>query len=142
MGTFTFPNNIAFPVINLPPEYVILLIIYFTGGFWLVFYFHGCNHFILCSSVSIWYFNHESQYDLGAPFTDSIYRLVRFHSGSVAITSLVNGLFYIVKIIAHILSFQASKEDKGCTLVCIKILGCVFCVFKWYDIIYIVSCGS
>lgn len=131
LGSFTFPGNIAFPVITMPPENVVILVLFLVGGFWLIFYFHGCNHFTLCSAVSIWYFNNESPHDLGAPFCDSLYRLTRFHSGSVAITSLVNGVFYILKIIAHILSFKAGKDDHGCTLVCIKILSCVFCIFQW-----------
>lgn len=63
LGTFTFPNNIAFPVITMPPENIVLLTVYLIGGFWLIFYFHGCNHFILCSATSIWYFNHESPHD-------------------------------------------------------------------------------
>jgi hypothetical protein len=107
LGNFTFPDYSAFPVISLPPEVVVLITVYLVGGFWLIFFFHGCNHFIICSAVSIWYFNHESPHDLGSPFGDSLYRLLRFHPGSVAITSLVNGIFYIVKILAHILSFKA-----------------------------------
>ena len=105
LGSFTFPDNSAFPAIQLPPEIVVIMVVYLLGGFWLVFFFHGCNHFIICSAASIWYFNHESPHDLGAPFGDSLHRLLRFHPGSVAVTSLINGVFYIVKILAHILSF-------------------------------------
>lgn len=68
-------------------------------------YFHGCNHFMICSSVAIWYYNHESKFDLGNPFGDSLHRLVRYNTGSVAITSLVNGFLFILKLLAHIFSF-------------------------------------
>jgi hypothetical protein len=105
LGNFTFPNAVAFPVIALPASEIAMVVAFLVGGFWLVFFFLGCNSFILCSAVSIWYFNHESPHDLGAPFGDSLFRLIRYHPGSVAITAFINCIFEVVRIIANLLSF-------------------------------------
>ena len=84
---------------------------------------------MVCSAVSIWYFNHVNG-SVGAPCCDSLWRLLRFHSGSVAFCSLLNGLFFLVKILAHIFSFDSGDEDTGCVACCLKCLNFLFCIFK------------
>jgi hypothetical protein len=131
MGNLTFPQNSAFPILVFNAQEIVTMVVYLVGGFWLLFFFLGCNSFILCSAVSIWYFNYESPHDLGAPFGDSIWRLIRYHPGSVAITSFINCSLEILKIIANLLSFEADENDNGCTSLCLKCLSFIFCLFKW-----------
>ncbi len=101
-----------------------------AAGLWTIFFFHGCNHYVLCSAVAVWYFNHETKHEPGAPFGDSLHRLMRFNIGSVALTSLVNGLFFVVKILAHIFSFDTKEEDHFLVSCCLKCLNCLFCIFR------------
>lgn len=131
LGNFTFPDAIAFPVIALPASEIAMFVIFLFSGFWLVFFFLGCNSFILCSAASIWYFNHNSNYDAGAPFGDSLTRLVCYHPGSVAITALINCIFEVLRMVANLLSFEAGEEDTGCTALCLRCLNFLFCIFKW-----------
>lgn len=118
-----------------------MVVFFMVGGVWLVFFFHGCNHFMLCSAVSIWYFNQVGQ-NGGAPCCDSLWRLSRFHSGSVAITALLNGLLFVFKILAAIFSFDARDDDSALVSCCLKCLNFLFCLFRWYWAWYLVSCGS
>lgn len=141
LGTLSLPDNIAFPVITLSTVNIVAVVGYLVGGFWLIFFFHGCEYFILCSAVSIWYFNHENPSHTGAPFGDSIHRLLRYHPGSVAITSLINGLLSALSMIANLLSFDAAPDDTGIKLVCLKCLSFIFCIFKWYSSAYLASSG-
>lgn len=115
---------------------MVMMGIFLASGLWSMFWFHGCNHFTLCSAVSIWYFNNESQYEQGNPFCDSFGRLLRYHIGSVALTSLINGLFFVIKLIAQIFSFEVKEEDNRCTALCLKCLNVVFCVFRMYLYFY------
>ena len=57
LGTFSFPNQAALPVINIDDWQTTMLIVYFAAAVWMIFFFHGCNHYMLCSSVAIWYFD-------------------------------------------------------------------------------------
>jgi hypothetical protein len=58
MGIFTFPDNIAFPVVSFTQADIVILAFFLAGGLWTLFWLQGCNHFTLSSAVSIWYFNH------------------------------------------------------------------------------------
>jgi solute carrier family 44 protein 1 (choline transporter-like protein) len=130
MGAFTFPDNIAFPVVSFTQGELVLLAFFLTGALWTLFWLQGCNHFTLCSAVSIWYFNHENTQNAGNPFCDSIGRLIRYHLGSVAFTSLINGLFFVVKLICQIFSFEVKDEDNRCTAYFLRCLNCFFCIFR------------
>jgi hypothetical protein len=57
LGDFSFPNNAAFPDIYLTGGEIAAVVIFIVVGLWLIFFLHGCNHYMLCSSVSVWYFN-------------------------------------------------------------------------------------
>lgn len=105
LGNMTFPDSIAFPIITVQAKEIVAIVVYLLGGLWLAFFFLGCNSFILCSAASIWFFNHESRFDLGAPFGDSLWRLIRYHPGSVAITAFINCIFAIIRILATLFSF-------------------------------------
>ena len=62
---------------------------------------------MLSSAVTIWYFITMNGGD-GAPCGDSIWRLVRYHLGSVTFTSLANGFFFIIKLLANLFSFSTN----------------------------------
>ncbi len=57
VGVFTFPNNDTFPTVDLSSGHIVMVVIFLATGLWMIFFFHGCNHFMLCSSVASWYFN-------------------------------------------------------------------------------------
>ena len=106
-----------------------MFVIFLVVSLWLIFFFHGCNVFMLCSSVAVWYFNNVKKGD-GAPCGDSLWRLLRYHSGSVVFASLLNGFFWIIKFLANLFSFDTKDDDNGVVTCCLRCLNCLFCVFR------------
>lgn len=123
-GTLNLSNNLAFAIFDLSVLPIVLISIYLAVSLWLIFFVNGCNHFMLSSAVAVWYFG------VGSPCGDSLWRLVRYHSGSVAFTSLVNGLFFIIRIIASVFSFDAKDDDSALVSCCLKCLNALFCIFR------------
>ena len=124
LGDLSLPEHSAFAIFSLPTTQIVLLTVYIAACLWMIFFFNGCNHFMLSSAVSIWYFN------CGSACCDSLYRLSRFHSGSVALTSLINALFFIIKMLANVFSFDVKDDDSRLVSCCLKFLNAIFCVFK------------
>ena len=106
-----------------------MIVFFLAGGLWLIFLMHGCNHYLLCSSVVIWYFNGSDGYE-NSPCGQSLVRLLRFNLGSVAFSSFLNGLFFIIKLIAHLFSFDEAENDNSMAECCIKCMGALFCICK------------
>ena len=131
LGDLSFEGTNAFPDVGLTDKLKILIAFVIGGGVWTMFFFHGCNHYMMCSAVSIWYFNHDSGTQ-GSPLCDSLKRLVRFNMGSVAITSLINGILFVLKLIVQILSFETKDDDHCLVRTCIKCMNCFLCVCKAY----------
>lgn len=57
LGTRTSTD--AFSFLTLDVTTIILISILAAGGIWMVFFFQGCNRFLHCSAVAIWYFNQK-----------------------------------------------------------------------------------
>jgi len=57
LGDISFPKADAFATISLTVSQIVMISFFLASGLWSMFFFHGCNHFMLCSSVSVWYFN-------------------------------------------------------------------------------------
>lgn len=123
-GTMNLGNNSAFAVFDPQVEQIVMLSFYLAASLWVIFFFHGCNHFVLSSAVSIWYFGD------GNSCCDSVWRLVRYHMGSVAFTSLINGVFFLIKIITNIFSFDVKDDDGALISCCLKCLNALFCIFR------------
>ena len=107
LGTYSFPNDQPFPSIALSGGQIVAVIIFIVVGLWLIFFFNGCNHFMISSGSSVWYFVSMNGGD-GAPCGDSLWRMVRFHIGSVTFTSFVNGFFFVIKMLANLFSFSTN----------------------------------
>jgi len=52
-------SNDAFSLLSLDVGQMILIAFLAAGGIWMVFFFQGCNRFLHCSAVAIWYFNQK-----------------------------------------------------------------------------------
>jgi hypothetical protein len=62
-GAFAFPGNAAFPSVSLDGGQIAMIAVFFAACLWMIFFFHGCNHYLLCSAVTIWYFNGTNGYE-------------------------------------------------------------------------------
>lgn len=108
-----------------------MLIIFSTVSLWIIFFFNGCHQFMLCSAVSVWYFLTMNGGE-GAPCGDSLWRLMRYHTGSVTFSSFFNGLLFIVKLLANLFSFSTNEDDSCLVATCLKCLSCIFIVFRLF----------
>lgn len=102
LGEFEFPSNAAIPSVFLESAEVAMVFFYLAFGLMLIFFIVGCNNFLLCSAVSVWYFSNENW---KKPFCDSFGRMSRYHLGSVFFASVVHGILFVVKILANLFSF-------------------------------------
>lgn len=137
MGDLSFGTGDSFPTVHLSTGLIIMIAFCLFGGLWTMFYFNGCNKFIMSSAVSIWFFNSPSMGDENSPFCDSLGRLVRFHSGSVAIVSLIHGILFALKVLCNIFSFSSQDDDNGLVKACLTCLNFIFCIFKMYTLYYL-----
>ena len=130
-GQLSFPNNRAVPEIHLSGGQIALIIFFIFAGLWTVFFLNGCNNFLLCSAVAIWYYSHSGG-STGAPCCDSFWRLLRYHWGSVALSSMLNSSLFVLKVLANILSFDVDEDDSSMVSCCLSCLNYFFCLFRVY----------
>jgi solute carrier family 44 protein 1 (choline transporter-like protein)/choline transporter-like protein 2/4/5 len=70
------------------------VLVYLFGGLWGAAFISACNQFIIASAACIWYFSprsvdNENDKDVDAAITKSVWRLFRYHLGSLAFGSFL-----------------------------------------------------
>lgn len=90
----TLPTGNAFYMVNFNAGLIIMFVVYAFAGFWMICWIFYSNTFVVMSAASIWYYQHDS------PLCTSFFRLLRYHTGSIAFASLLFGLFFILRMIA------------------------------------------
>lgn len=84
----------AFYSVNISTQLIVLFVVFGVAGFWMVCWVFYSNTFVVMSAASIWYYQQDS------PFCTSLFRLIRYHTGSIAFTALLFGFLFILRIIA------------------------------------------
>jgi hypothetical protein len=57
LGDFSFPDNQPFPNLAFNGGEIGMIVVFVVASLWLIFFINGCNQFMLCSGVSVWYFS-------------------------------------------------------------------------------------
>lgn len=116
--TLTTPN--AFYVVTFNWQLITLFAVFAFGGFWLICWIFYSNTFVVMSGAAVWYYQHDS------PLCTSLHRLLRYHTGTLAFSSLLFGLLFILRLIAKFFHLRNEESANKCVNVCIS-LG-TFCL--------------
>jgi len=84
----------AFYTIDFNVGLIIMNCVFGFAGIWLVFWIFYSNIFVIMSAAAIWYYQQDS------PLCTSFGRLVRYHSGSISLTSFLFGFLFILRLIS------------------------------------------
>ncbi|KAK7100735.1 choline transporter-like protein 1 [Littorina saxatilis] len=102
---------------------------YLLGFLWVTQFIMACERLTVSSAVALWYFTRDKT-RLGMPIGKSIYRLIRFHLGSVAFGSL---LIAFVILIRWILSFIEGRLKGSENFLAKFVLKCMICCLWCFE---------
>lgn len=95
---------------------------------WTAQFILGCQQMTVSSSVASWYFSRDRE-NLDSPICGSIYRVMSYHLGSIALGSLlvfIKLLFLIPLFIrSQLQKYKETFQLLNCLLYCIE------CLFSW-----------
>jgi hypothetical protein len=119
--TVTAPNSFATVTFNW--QLITLFSVFGFAGFWMICWIFYSNTFIVMSGAAIWYYQQDS------PLCTSFYRLLRYHTGSLAFASLLFGVLFILRLIAKFFHLRNEESENKCINVCISISTACLVVF-------------
>lgn len=84
--------------------------------------------FTVASNAAIWYLNEEKP--PGWPLKTSIFRIFRYHFGSLAFGSMIVAIIQLIRVILEFVEHQAKKTEMGDTAACLRkwIFNCIRCL--------------
>jgi hypothetical protein len=86
-----------------------LLIYHVFGLLWFNAFVIASTQFVLASSTALWYFSQGTGQAAPKTVKTSIYRLVRYHLGSIAFGSLILAIVQMIRLILAYMEAQAKK---------------------------------
>ncbi|GFN97324.1 choline transporter-like protein 1 [Plakobranchus ocellatus] len=108
-----------------------MVVIYLLGFLWLTQFIIGCERLTVSSSVALWYFTRDKS-KLSSPVSTSVWRLIRYHLGSVAFGSLIIALVALVRIILSFIEGRLSGSKNKVAKVILKCITCCLWCFEQF----------
>lgn len=110
-----------------------LLIYHLFGLLWFNAFVIACTQFVIASSVCLWYFSQGTGQGASGTIRKSIYRLIRYHLGSIAFGSLILAIIQMIRLILAYLQAQAKKmQGKQGKMISLA-LGCLQCYVACFE---------
>ncbi|CAD8110212.1 unnamed protein product [Paramecium sonneborni] len=103
------------------------------GGLWINAFIQAVNNFVIASTCCFWYFAQQGAGGDERAISQSLYRVFRYHAGSLAFGSLILAIVQLIRIMLEYVRYQTEKvagsENKAvkCLLKC---LSCCMACFE------------
>ncbi|XP_048763229.2 choline transporter-like protein 1 isoform X2 [Ostrea edulis] len=99
------------------------------GLLWISAFIVACQDFVIASAVATWYFKRDKS-SLGFPILTGIWRVLRYHMGSIAFGSFIIALVRLARVIlAYIQSRLRGKSGEVVDFI-LKVLQCCLWCFE------------
>eukprot|EP00042_Codosiga_hollandica_P038302 m.310639 g.310639 ORF g.310639 m.310639 type:complete len:659 (+) comp55355_c0_seq1:221-2197(+) len=98
------------------------------GLFWNASFILACGEFVIASSVVTWYFTRDKA-ALSSPVSSSIWRLLRYHMGSLIFGSFIIAVVQFVRyIIMRVHALTARKSNAAIRFILCCCACCLWCL--------------
>ncbi|XP_062578584.1 choline transporter-like protein 1 isoform X1 [Saccostrea cucullata] len=99
------------------------------GLLWITAFIIACQDFVIASAIATWYFKRDKS-SMGCPILTGIWRVMRYHMGSIAFGSFIIALVRLARLILAYI--QSRLRDKSGAVVdfILKVLQCCLWCFE------------
>lgn len=101
--------------------------------FWILAFLLATLDFIIVSACSLWYFQYGAEDKPYSPISTSVYRLFRFHLGTVAFGSFILSLVWIVQLLLEFICQKAKESGADNNAVVEILIKCCRCYLLCFE---------
>nr|KAG5709578.1 hypothetical protein BaRGS_001628 [Batillaria attramentaria] len=102
---------------------------YLLGFIWVTQFIIGCERLTISSAVALWYFTRDKT-RLSSPVSRSVFRLIRYHMGSVAFGSLIIAFVVLIRWILSFIEGRLKGRENFLAKFLLKCLVCCLWCFE------------
>jgi len=126
-GNFSY-NGSPFASVQITQSIQYSSIYHFFGLLWTCAFFGACCQFIVASTACVWYFSpvENGNKVMSSPISTSIFRLFRYHVGSMAFGALVLSIVQFIRWVVAYLQRKADVENANFAVKCVAC--CIDCI--------------
>lgn len=109
------------------------MIYHLFGGLWLTAFVAASVQFVIASSTCMWYFSQGTGQFASGTVRKSIWRLFRYHFGSIAFGSLILAIIQLVRIILAYIEKHGKKTGAADNKVAQFAFKCIQCCLACFE---------
>jgi len=132
-GQATTTGSTPITSISFDTQLKKIMIYQLLGLLWVNAFVLASTQFIIASSTCLWYFSQGTGQGSSHTIRTSVYRLFRYHLGSIAFGSLILALVQLARIILAYFQQQAKKMQGKESKVIKWALGCLQCYLACFE---------
>jgi len=129
-GKATYDSNGAFLGYETSGVWIRMQLYHLFGGFWALNFLHAVGECVIAGAIASWYWVHDKKEVPGSPVAQSLYRVVRYHLGSLMFGSLILAFVQFIRFL--LMQLERRVKGKEATIVkwLLRIVQCLLACFE------------
>eukprot|EP00057_Strongylocentrotus_purpuratus_P027203 XP_011681677.1 PREDICTED: choline transporter-like protein 1 [Strongylocentrotus purpuratus] len=102
---------------------------YIFGLLWVTQFILACQECTIAGAIAEWFFARDKSL-LSTPILKSIYRIIRYHLGSLAFGSLLIAIIMFIRIVLGYIQSKLKGAKSAPAQYCLKCMQCILWLFE------------
>lgn len=103
---------------------------HFFGGLWTLAFLHAVGECVIAGAIASWYWVHDKSEMPGSPVASSLWRVIRYHLGSLMFGSLILAIVQFIRFMLALLEKQIKGKEDRIMKWLLRIIQCLLACFE------------
>jgi len=100
------------------------------GGFWALNFLHAVSDCVIAGAIASWYWVHDKKDVPRCPVGQSLWRVIRYHLGSLMFGSLILSIVQFIRFLLHQLEKRVHAKENRMMKCLFKCVECLLFIFE------------
>jgi len=100
------------------------------GGFWALNFLHAMSECVIAGAIASWYWVHDKKDVPACPVAKSLWRVIRYHLGSLMFGALILSIVQFIRFLLHQLEKRVHANQNQMIKCLFKCVQCLLYIFE------------
>jgi hypothetical protein len=129
-GKPQYDSNGGFQGYETDGVWVRMQLYHFFGGLWTLAFLQAVGECVIAGAIASWYWVHDKSEMPRFPVASSLWRVIRYHLGSLMFGSLILAIVQFIRFCLAMLEKQMKGKEERIMKWLLKIIQCILACFE------------
>lgn len=111
-------------------QWIRLQLYHLFGGFWTLNFLHAVGECVIAGAIASWYWVHDKKDVPGSPVASSLWRVIRYHLGSLMFGALILAIVQFIRFLLSQLERRIKGKEARIVKWVLRITQCLLACFE------------